>query len=725
MASKADDPIEETVGITLGLFALGGIIALFIFGALVALVLFAIVGGAWLLWKRYRYSPATIAAREIAELQALRSSIAYLGDRLTLPDPDEMANIVIATVDDDLGDDRDVPLFLYKPIREATHEVIEQSGLAPLPELDLQVLRQSVDARNTLRQTLYRLPEVYQHGEAAVDAVFHYLCNCVGFIVEAMPTGDGFAEEPNDFDFTVELLDVIGKPKEVAETIIYLPFEWEVATLQPMRDATWQRMAAISGKRVDDLKANAHKPPKPSEQKGEGRDVLLEWLRGSPFLRLLKGRIAYRIPSEARFEHTHILAGTGHGKTQLIQRFVREDLTAIYFHHKMRLEAGIDDDPDFPKRSLVVIDGQGDMIDTIARRDFCSVNGPLRDHVILIDPTDTEYPLALNMFDVGQDDLARLDPVAREMVFNGTVELYVYLFGALLSAELTQKQDVLFRYVARLMLAIPNATLDTLRDVIEDGEKYQEHIDKLDRQSRDFFRTQFFGSTEFKDTKKQILRRLWGILSIGPLSGMFNSPVNKIDLSAELQEGKVILINTAKDFLKTDGARIFGRFWIAMIAQAALRRAAIAASERVDTHVYIDEAHEYIDDKVEEILNQARKYRIALHASHQNLSQLSPTQRATMASSTAIKMIGGVSDTEFLTYIRNHTESAIKLNVGFGTLERMDDMGTSGYKDLRDRVRERYATAPGERAIPMPGPKKKAEEENSPIGFQLGEHEPL
>lgn len=299
------------------------------------------------------------------------------------------------------------------------------------------------------------------------------------------------------------------------------------------------------------------------------------------------------------------------------------------------------------------------------------------------------------------------------------------------------------------MLAIPDATLETLRDVIEDGETYQPYIDTLDYSATEFFRTQYF-SREFDDTKKQLLRRLWGVLSNTALANMFNSPTNKIDLFEEMQRGSVILINTAKDYLKTDGSRIFGRFWIAMLAQAALRRAALPRHKRVDTHVYIDEAHELIDDKVEEILNQAQKYRIGLTLAHQNLKQLSPGARATLASSTAIKMVGGVSDedarsldgemrtdaatilaakkrsggAEFVTYVRNHTDRALTLNVGFGTLEELDEM--ADVDDLRDRVRDRYCRSiydlPG-RTMDQKGQLPEAPPGTG--GFELGEHEQI
>ena len=50
---------------------------------------------------------------------------------------------------------------------------------------------------------------------------------------------------------------------------------------------------------------------------------------------------------------------------------------------------------------------------------------------------------------------------------------------------------------------------------------------------------------------------------------MFSHPRNKVDMFSLLNEGKIILINTAKDLLGQEGAAIFGRFFIALIAQAA------------------------------------------------------------------------------------------------------------------------------------------------------------
>jgi hypothetical protein len=50
------------------------------------------------------------------------------------------------------------------------------------------------------------------------------------------------------------------------------------------------------------------------------------------------------------------------------------------------------------------------------------------------------------------------------MLVNGAISLYEYVFGALLGAELTARQGVIFRYLARLMMVVPGATIHTLMD---------------------------------------------------------------------------------------------------------------------------------------------------------------------------------------------------------------------------------------------------------------------
>jgi hypothetical protein len=82
---------------------------------------------------------------------------------------------------------------------------------------------------------------------------------------------------------------------------------------------------------------------------------------------------------------------------------------------------------------------------------------------------------------------------------------------------------------------------------------------------------------------------------------MFANERNKLDLFETMNRGSIILINTAKDLLKQEGCEILGRFFIALICQAAQERASIPADRRRSTFVYIDEAHDYFDESIENL----------------------------------------------------------------------------------------------------------------------------
>jgi hypothetical protein len=200
---------------------------------------------------------------------------------------------------------------------------------------------------------------------------------------------------------------------------------------------------------------------------------------------------------------------------------------------------------------------------------------------------------------------------------------------------------------------------------------------------------------------------------------MFGHERNKVNLFDAMNRGSLILINTAKDLLKQDGCEILGRFFIALIGQATQERAAIREDRRRATFVYFDEAQDYFDEGVEQLLNQARKYRVGLVLAHQNLGQFEPRLQAAVMASTAIKLAGGVSakdaltmardmrceaeflqemrkhqaGTEFACFIRNVTPTAMKLTVAFGQMEGRPRMSEEEAAVLRARNRERYCSS--------------------------------
>ncbi len=285
---------------------------------------------------------------------------------------------------------------------------------------------------------------------------------------------------------------------------------------------------------------------------GDAASVAAQVFAGTPLLDLLLTPVPIDIPLQTRFRHTHIVAGAGWGKTQLLPHQI----------------AGFLAQPSPP--SLVIIDSQGDMLDLISRLAvFAPGKGRFAGKLVIIDPRDTQNPPALNLFAVNRQRMASLPPGAREQLTNGLIEFYEVIFAAFLDAEMTQKQRLLFRFLARLMLVIPGATILTMRDALEDLKAFQPYIQQLDESARHLLDSPIV-TKDFKETSEQVWRRLSGILEQPTFARMFSTPTRKLDLYECMQSGKIVLVNTTKDFMKQERSMILGRTFVAFTLQAAI-----------------------------------------------------------------------------------------------------------------------------------------------------------
>lgn len=600
-----------------------------------------------------------------------------------------------------------LPVFsIVDAMNAAADDVIDDEDIGPItprwPAIDGDA-KVAVEFRKLVaRRKRYALDFEHMHG-----LVCGQLQLALDSLIEALPPSALYDEETDGAaSFEVPLVELLEDPADLIERFLLFPYTDETLRLDlfaGLRGVYQRNLVAASGlPPTFNPVGQDHRIKSPSEQRNMTPAELVDaYLTGTPFRPLLEAPVPFHVPEEARFEHCHILGGTGHGKTQLMQRMIYGDLEQAQKE----------------KRSVVVIDSQGDLIGRLVRLGLFSpgAEDSLADRLVVIDPADVEFPAALNLFDAHINRLEGYTPVDRERVLNGVVELYETFFGALLGAELTQKQGVIFKYLARLMLTIPDANIHTLMRLMEDGKSFKPHMDALDGSARYFFETEFFHPS-FAATKKQILRRLWGVLSTPAFERMFAQTSNKLDLFEAMQDGKIILISTAKDLLKREGSQLFGQFFIAMIAQAALERSTVPADERTPSMVYVDEAQEYFGDDVETILNQARKYRVGLTLAHQTLDQLSPRLRSVLHSNTSMKCVGGVSSkdaramadelhttsefiesmrrrdarTEFAVWIKHQMPHAIRLAVPLGFLERQPVLSENDYDALVSSNRKTY-----------------------------------
>ena len=435
----------------------------------------------------------------------------------------------------------------------------------------------------------------------------------------------------------------------------------------------------------------------PEEYKGD--DVVFAYLRGTPLLHLFNSAIPMHIPDETRFSHHWIVAPPGAGKSTTLQHLLKFDLDFVAEN----------------RASVVVMESNRDLIKSVERLKRFAPGGDLHGKLIVIDAEDVEFPLALNIFDLGLGSTEDMSARDREALRNSTIAMLDYIFRALLGAEMTSRQSTLFTFTIQLLLHIPNATLDTLIDIMQPKTglaKYAHYITETDPDTQKFFDVKF-NADEFRQTKAQVVDRLFAIKRIRALARMFSSKETKIDFFAELSTSKVILVNAARSLLQEDGVEIFGRFFLAMILLAAEKRQLLPKGERLPTFIYVDECQDIIrrDEKIPTFLDQARKNRVALVLAHQRLNQMSPSVLDALMGSTAIKFatrianpgvlaktmrttpdfIADQPDFCFAAHVRGVTPTAVSLSVPFVDLELEEQMTDAEHATLIEHMRARYA----------------------------------
>jgi len=240
--------------------------------------------------------------------------------------------------------------------------------------------------------------------------------------------------------------------------------------------------------------------------------------------------------------------------------------------------------------------------------------------------------------------------------------------------------------------------------------------DTLDDTTRQFFATDF-ANAQWKQTKEQVIARLWAVLGNPTFLRMFSSPQSKIDLFAETNTpGKVILINAEKGLLKEEGTERFGQFFLALINQAAAQRSSLPRSQRLPCFVYVDECHNYIhnDPKIRVILAEARQQNIGLVLAHQYLGQIEAPVLRALAANTSIKMVSRLESADrsamardmntapdfirdqkvgsFATFVRDATPQAISMRFSMNALSRFAPMTDAERAIVRTRNRDMYAT---------------------------------
>ncbi|MFI6350197.1 type IV secretory system conjugative DNA transfer family protein [Streptomyces sp. NPDC050560] len=292
--------------------------------------------------------------------------------------------------------------------------------------------------------------------------------------------------------------------------------------------------------------------------------------------------------------HLHVMGATGSGKSTLIANLVLDDVR----HH----------------RGVIVIDPKGDLVTDLLDR----LPDTTADRLVLIDPDDPHTPPCLNVLgDTGAD-------------IDVTVDNITGIFRRIFAAFWGPRTDDVMRAACLTLLKHRDRTrqLVTLADIprLLGEPAYRLRIIPAlkDPVLRGFW-TWYESMSEPSRAAVigPVMNKLRAFLLRDFARRTISAGPSTFDL-AHVLDGGILLARLPKGALGEETARLLGSFIVAGTWQAAAARARTPEHTRIDAALAIDEAHNFLTlpYPLEDMLAEARGYRLSMLLAHQHLAQL-------------------------------------------------------------------------------------------------------
>jgi len=296
--------------------------------------------------------------------------------------------------------------------------------------------------------------------------------------------------------------------------------------------------------------------------------------------------VALRVP-DAR-HHLHVIGATGSGKSTLLGTMILADA-----------EAG---------RGIVLIDPKGDLVTDLLSRLPRSAG----DRVVLFDADSKSRPPCLNPLDGGETDL--------------TVDNLVSVFRRVYSAFWGPRTDDVMRAACLTLRAQQGvATLADLPKLLADPA-FRSRVTAgiTDPVLRGFWSWY----EELTDSSRsQVISPLMNKLRAFLLRPFVRAAIagghSTVDMASVL-DGGICLVRIPKGSLGEETTRLVGSLVVARTWQATTGRARTPQRQRSDASLVIDECHNFLNlpYPIEDMLAEARGFRVAMTLAHQHLGQL-------------------------------------------------------------------------------------------------------
>jgi hypothetical protein len=321
---------------------------------------------------------------------------------------------------------------------------------------------------------------------------------------------------------------------------------------------------------------------------------------------LPKGRIAlgkniYRhketeiyFQDESRVRHLYVIGQTGTGKSVFLQNMIIQDI-----------QNG---------SGLCFIDPHGKDVQDILK----FIPKERIDDVIYFDPGDLSRPFGLNMLEYDINH-----PEQKTLIVNELLAIFNKLFDMKVAGGPAFEQY--FRNSALLVMEDPESgnTLMEISRVLSDSEFRQLKLSKC----KNPLVKQFFqnaeatsGEQSFENYVPYVTNKFDNFLSNEFMRPILAQEKSTINFKEIMDTKKILLVNLSKGKLGELGSFLLGLIIVGKILINAFARN--PEENPPPFYLYLDEFQNVATDSIQQILSEARKYKLGLILAHQYIKQI-------------------------------------------------------------------------------------------------------
>lgn len=326
----------------------------------------------------------------------------------------------------------------------------------------------------------------------------------------------------------------------------------------------------------------------------------------------------FGIRAEDRRKHMYIIGKTGTGKSTLVANMVISDIRN--------------------GKGVCVIDPHGDLCETILQY----IPSYRLNDIVYLDPSDKEYPFALNPLEVQNFE-------QKELVVSGIVAIFRKMYEHSWGPRL----EYILRNVLLSVIDLPNATLLYVPAMLTDEEFRKKALEVMqDQVMKNFWINEFENMHPRLKSEaiSPILNKVGQFVSSPLMRNIIKSSKSTVDLEKIMNEGKILLLNLSQGKLGEDNAALLGAMTITKLQLAAMNRVSVPEAQRRDFYLYVDEFQNFATTSFIKILSEARKYRLNLILANQYIAQIPEDVRAAIFGNagTMMSFIVGAEDNRYL-----------------------------------------------------------------------------